>query len=173
MVPSFRSALATCIASVLVGIRVRKTHRIGPTPAASDRYRAAMTRLAAMSVFVVLSACVEAPAPEPRASLPAQRNISAPAPDPCAIPNTGQTDARNTVYGPQLRPTDRRCPDYSRGFPSLGADWSWPQPPRPEPEAQRPGGNALSNDILNERRCLRAHGRRDTDIRVPHGDRFR
>ncbi len=138
MVPSFRSTLATCIALVVVGIRVRKTHRIGPSPAASDRYRAAMFRLAAMSVFVVLPACAEAPAPQPSASLTAQRNISAPAPDPCAIPNTGQTDARNIVYGPQLRPTDRRCPDYSRGFPSLGADWSWPQPTR-EP----PHGNAL------------------------------
>jgi hypothetical protein len=126
-----------------------------------------------MFVFLVLSACTKAPTPEPRASLPAQRNASALSPDPCAVPNTGQTDTRNTVYGPQPRPTDRRCPDYSRGVPSLGTDWTWPQPRRPEHEAQRPGGNANSNNVLNERIWLRAHGRRDTDIRVPHGDTFR
>jgi hypothetical protein len=128
MVPSFRSALTTCIALVVVGIEARKTRGIGPSPAASDRYRPTMFSLAAMSVFLFLSACAEAPTPQPRASLPTQRNVSAPAPDPCAVPNTGQTDARNTVYGPQLRPTDRRCPDYTRGFPSLGADGTWPRP---------------------------------------------
>jgi hypothetical protein len=141
--------------------------------AAPNHYCSTMFSLAAMSVFLFLSACAKAPAPQPRASLPSQQNVSAPSPDPCAVPNTGQTDARNTVYGPQLRPTDKRCPDYSRGVRPLGADWTWPQPPRPEPEAQRSGGNALSNDILNERLWLRAHGRQGTDIRVPHGDRFR
>ena len=152
MVPSVRSALTTCIALMVVGGEARKTRGIGPTPAAPNRHRAAMFSFAAMAVFLVLSACAEAPAPAPRAALPAQRNVSAPAPDPCAIPNAGQTDARNTVYGPQHRATDRRCPDYTGGFPSLGAGWTRPAP-TPEPSH----GNAL--------------GRTDT-IRYLEADRY-
>ena len=63
MVPSVRSALTTCIALMLVGGEARKTRGIGPTPAAPNRHRAAMFSFAAMAVFLVLSACAEAPAP--------------------------------------------------------------------------------------------------------------
>jgi len=168
MISTGWSALITRISSAMAGTEARGIHSVAPNPTALGHHGAAIFRFAAMFVFLVLSACTKAPTPEPRASLPAPRNVSAPAPDPCAIPNTGQTDARNTVYGPQLRPTDRRCPDYAPGFPSLGADLTGPEPGRPPPEAQRPGGNARQNDILNEQRWLRMHGRRATDIRVPH-----
>ena len=170
MVPSVMSALTTCIGSVVVGIAPRNTHWIGPPPAAPNRHRAAMFSFATMAVFLVLSACAKPPTPEPRASLPAQRNVSAPAPDPCAIPNPGQAYGRDivSVVSPQLRPSNMRCPDYSRGLPSVLGGWTEPAPRRQEPEAQSPGANARRNDILNERMWLRAHGRRDTDIRVPH-----
>jgi hypothetical protein len=83
-----------------------------------------------MAVFLVLSACAKPSTPEPRASLPAQRNVSAPAPDPCAIPNPGQAYGRDivSVVSPQLRPSNMRCPDYSRGFPSVLYGWTWPAP---------------------------------------------
>jgi hypothetical protein len=172
MVPSVRSALTTCIALMVVGGEARKTQRSRPTPAPPYPYRAAIFSFAAMAVFLVLSACAEAPAP--RAALPAQRNVSAPSPDPCVIPNPGQAYGRDivSVVSPQLRPSNRRCPDYARGFPSVLDGWTEPAPRRLQPEAQSPdavrNANARSNDILNERRWLRAHGRRDTDIRVPH-----
>jgi hypothetical protein len=170
MVPSVRSASTTCIALMVVGGEARKTRGIGPTPAAPDCHRVALFSFAAIAVFLVLSACAEAPAPEPRASLPAQRNVSAPAPDPCATPNLAQPYGRDivSVASPQLRPSNMRCPDYSRGLPSVLGGWTEPAPRRQEPEAQSPGANARRNDILNERMWLRAHGRRDTDIRVPH-----
>ena len=171
MVPSVRSASTTCIALMLVGGEARKTRVIGPTPAAPNRHRAAMFSFAAMAVFLALSACAEAPAPAPRAALPAQRNVSAPAPDPCAIPNPGQAYGRDivSVVSPQLRPSNMRCPDYSRGFPSVLGGWTEPAPRRLQPEAQDPdavrNANARRNDVLNERMWLRAHGRRDTNIR--------
>jgi hypothetical protein len=89
-----------------------------------------MFSFAAMAVFLALSACAKPPTPEPRASLPAQRNVSAPAPDPCAIPNPGQAYGRDivSVVSPQLRPSNMRCPDYSRGFPSVLHGWTWPAP---------------------------------------------
>ena len=169
MVPSVRIALTTCIALMVVGGEARKTQRSGPTPAPPDPYRAAIFSFAAMSVFLILSACAELPAP--RAALPAQRNVSAPSPDPCAIPNLAQPYGRDivSVVSPHLRPSNMRCPDYSRGFPSVLDGWTEPAPRRLQPEAQSPdavrNANARSNDILNERRWLRAHGRRDTNIR--------
>jgi hypothetical protein len=171
MVPSVRSALTTCIALMVVGGEARKTRGIGPTPAAPNRHRAAMFSFAAMAVFLVLSACAEAPATEPRASSPAQRNVTAPAPDPCAIPSLAQPYGRDivSVASPQLRPSNMRCPDYSRGFPSVLGGWTEPAPRRLQPEAQSPdevrNANARRNDVLNERMWLRAHGRRDTNIR--------
>ena len=164
--------MTTCIALMVVGGEARKTQRSRPTPPPPYPYRAAIFSFAAMAVFLVLSACAEAPAP--RAALPAQRNVSAPSPDPCVIPNPGQAYGRDivSVVSPQLRPSNRRCPDYARGFPSVLDGWTEPAPRRLQPEAQSPdavrNANARSNDILNERRWLRAHGRRDTDIRVPH-----
>ena len=163
MVPSVRSALTTYTALMVVGGEARKTRGIGPTPAAPDRHRAAMFSFAAMAVFLVLSACAEAPAP--RAALPAQRNVSAPAPDPCAIPNLAQPYGRDivSVASPQFRPSNMRCPDYSRGFPSVLGGWTEPAPRRLQPEAQSPdevrNANARRNDVLNERMWLRAHGR--------------
>jgi hypothetical protein len=130
-----------------------------------------MFSFAAMAVFLALSACAKPPTPEPRASLPAQRNVSAPAPDPCAIPNLAQPYGRDivSVVSPQLRPSNMRCPDYSRGFPSVLGGWTEPAPRRLQPEAQDPDAvrntNARRNDVLNERMWLRAHGRRDTNIR--------
>jgi hypothetical protein len=159
------SALTTCIGSVVVGIAPRNTHWIGPPTAAPERHRVAMFSFAAMAVFLVLSACAEAPAPAPRASLPAQRNVSAPAPDPCAIPNLAQPYGRDivSVASPQLRPSNMRCPDYSRGFPSVLGGWTEPAPRRLQPEVQSPdevrNANARRNDVLNERMWLRAHGR--------------
>ena len=144
MVPSVRIALTTCIALVVVGVEARKTQRSRPTPAPPYPYRAAIFSFAAMSVFLILSACAEPPAP--RAALPAQRNVSAPSPDPCAIPNLAQPYGRDivSVVSPQLRPSDKRCPDYSRGVPSLGADWT-----RPEPTREPPHGNALGRTEAN------------------------
>jgi hypothetical protein len=146
MVPSVRIALTTCIALMVVGIEARKTQRSGPTPAPPDPYRAAIFSFAAMSVFLILSACAEAPAPAPRAALPAQRNVSAPSPDPCAIPNPGQAYGRDivSVVSPQLRPSNRRCPDYARGIPSLGANWT-----RPEPTPEPSYGNVLGRTEAN------------------------
>ena len=170
MVPSVRIALTTCIALVVISIEARKTQRSGPTPAPPDRCHTAGFSFAAMFVFLILSACAAAPAPASRAALPVQRNVSAPAPDPCAAPNTGQTHGRDivSVSSPLLRPSDKGCPDYARGLPSTLGGWTWPAPRRQESEAQSPGANAHRNDILNERMWLRAHVRRATDIRVPH-----
>ncbi len=144
MVPSVRIALTTCIALVVISIEARKTQRSGPTPAPPDRCHTAGFSFAAMFVFLILSACAEAPAP--RAALPAQRNVSAPAPDPCSVPNTGQTHGRDivSVSSPHLRPSNRRCPDYARGIPSLGADWT-----RPEPTREPSHGNVLGRTEAN------------------------
>jgi hypothetical protein len=139
MVPSVRSALTTCIALVVVGIEARKTRGIGPTPAAPDRHRVALFSFAAMAVFLVLSACAEAPATEPRASLPAQRNVSAPAPTPCTIPNTGQADTPNVLNSPKPSNIDILKVECLRGVPSPQTTWSWAgaswEPARvPEPD---------------------------------------
>jgi hypothetical protein len=133
MVPSVRSALTTCIALMVVGGEARKTRGIGPTPAAPDRHRAAMFSFAAMAVFLVLSACAEAPATEPRASSPAQRNVTAPAPTPCTIPNTGQTGMPNVLNSPQPSDTDRLKVECLQGVPPLRTTWSWSGPRWEEP----------------------------------------
>ena len=124
MVPSVRSALTTYTALMVVGGEGRKTRGIGPTPAAPDRHRAAMFSFAAMAVFLVLSACAEAPAP--RAALPAQRNVSAPAPTPCNIPNTGQADTPNVLNSPQPSDTDRLKVGCLQGVPPPRTTWSGP-----------------------------------------------
>jgi hypothetical protein len=144
MVPSVRIALTTCIALMVVGIEARKTQRSGPIPAPPDPYRAAIFSFAAMSVFLILSACAEPPAP--RAALPAQRNVSALSPDPCATPNLAQPYGRDivSVVSPHLRSSNMRCPDYSRGLPSLGADWT-----RPEPTREPSQGNVLGRTEAN------------------------
>ena len=126
MVPSVRSALTTCIALMVVGGEARKTRGIGPTPAAPDRHRVAMFSFAAMAVFLVLSACAEAPAP--RAALPVQRNVSAPAPTPCTIPNTGQADTPNVLNSPQPSDTDRLKVECLQGVPPPRTTWSWSRP---------------------------------------------
>ncbi len=136
MVPSFRGALTNCSALVVVGIEARKTRGIGPSPAASDRYRAAMFSFAAMSVFLILSACAEAPTREPRASLPAQRNLASPAPTPCNIPNTGQAETPNVLNSPQPSDTDRLKVECLRGVPPPRTTWSGPT-------REPPHGNAL------------------------------
>ena len=133
MVPSVRSALTTCIALMVVGGEARKTRGIGPTPAAPNRHRAAMFSFAAMAVFLVLSACAEAPATEPRASLPAQRTFVSLAPTPCTIPNTGQTDTPNVLNSPQQSTTDRLRVECLRGVPPLRTTWSWSGPRWEEP----------------------------------------
>ena len=125
MVPSVRSALTTCIALVVVGIEARKTRGIGPPPAASDRYRAAMFSFATMAVFLVLSACAEAPATEPRASLPAQRTFVSLAPTPCTIPNTGQTGTPNVLNSPDPSSRDQFRAECIWGVPPLRTAWSW------------------------------------------------
>ena len=124
MVPSVRIALTTCIALVVVGIEDRKLQRSGPTLASPDRHRAAIRSFAAMSVFLILSACAEPPAP--RAALPAQRNVSAPAPTPCNIPNTGQADTPNVLNSPQPSDTDRLKVECLRGVPPPRTTWSGP-----------------------------------------------
>ena len=128
MVPLVRSALTTCIALMLVGGAARKTHWIGPTPAAPNRHRAAMFSFAAILVFLILSACAEALAPAPRASLPAQRNVSAPAPTPCTIPNTGQADTPNVLNSSHPSITDRLTVECLRGVPPPRTNWSWSRP---------------------------------------------
>jgi len=133
MVPLDRTALTTCIALVVVGIEARTTQRSAPTPAAPDRHRTAVFSFAALSVFLVLSACAEASAPAPRASLPAQRNVSAPAPTPCNIPNTGQADTPNVLNSLQPSDTDRLKVECLRGVPPLRTTWSWSGPRWEEP----------------------------------------
>jgi hypothetical protein len=49
-----------------------------------------------------------------------------------------------SVVSPQLRPSDRGCPDYARGLPSLGAGWT-----RPEPTLEPSHGNALGRPEAN------------------------
>ena len=147
MVPSVRIALTTCIALVVISIEARKTQRSGPTPAPPDRHRAAIFSFAAMAVFLVLSACAEAPAPEPRASLRARHNLASPAPTPCTIPNTGQTETPNVLSSPQPSDTDRLKVECLRGVPPPRTTWSWsgpswvapehPQPDRANAERQR------------------------------------
>ena len=124
MVPSVRSALTTYTALMVVGGEARKTRGIGPTPAAPNRHRAAMFSFAAMAVFLVLSACAEAPAP--RAALPAQRNVSAPAPTPCTIPNTGQVDTPNVLNSPDASSRDRLRAECIWGVPPPRTTWSGP-----------------------------------------------
>ena len=126
MVPLVRSALTTCIALMVVGGEARKTLGIGPTPAAPNRHRAAMFSFAAMAVFLALSACAKPPTPEPRASLPAQRNVSAPAPTPCTIPNTGQADTPNVLNSSHPSITDRLTVECLRGVPPPRTTWSGP-----------------------------------------------
>jgi hypothetical protein len=124
MVPSVMSVLTTCIALMLVGGEARKTSVIGPTPAAPDRHRVALFSFAAMAVFLLLSACAEAPAP--RAALPAQRNVSAPAPTPCTIPNTGQADTPNVLNSPDASSRDRLRAECIWGVPPPRTTWSGP-----------------------------------------------
>ena len=126
MVPSVMSALTTCIALMVVGGEARKTRGIGPTPAAPDRHRVALFSFAAMAVFLLLSACAEAPAP--RAALPAQRNVSAPAPTPCTIPNTGQADTPNVLNSPDASSRDRLRAECIWGVPPPRTTWSWSRP---------------------------------------------
>jgi len=152
------------------GVEARAANCSGPDLLTLRRPCATVFRFVVMGGFLLLSACAKAPAPEIRAALPAQRNIPTPAPDPCAAPNTGQSDGRDivSVSSPLLRPSDKGCPDYTRGLPSVLGGWTSPAPRRQEPQTQNPGANARRNDVLNERLWLRAHRRRDTDIRVPH-----
>ena len=150
MVPSVRIALTTCIALMVVGIEARKTQRSGPTPAPPDPYRAAIFSFAAMSVFLILSACAEAPAP--RAALPAQRNISAPAPTPCNIPNTGQADTPNVLNSPQPSDTDRLNVECLQGVPPPRTTWSWSAGPR---WVEPPGVAAARAHDQRHRKALR------------------
>jgi len=126
MVPSVRIALTTCIALMVVGGEARKTRGIGPTPAAPNRHRAAMFSFAAMAVFLVLSACAEAPATEPRASLPAQRTFVSLAPTPCTIPNTGQTGTPNVLNSPDPSSRDQFRAECIWGVPPPRTTWSGP-----------------------------------------------
>ena len=128
---------------MVVGGEARKTRGIGPTPAAPNRHRAAMFSFAAMAVFLVLSACAEAPATEPRASLPAQRIFVSLAPTPCTIPNTGQTDTPNVLNSPQPSDTDRLKVECLRGVPPPWTTWSGPtrEPPFGNPLG-RTGANS-------------------------------
>jgi hypothetical protein len=133
MVPSKRSVLTTCIALVVVGIEARKTQGRGPSLAPPDRHRTAIFSFAAMSVFLVLSACAGAPAPEPRAALPAQRNLASPAPTPCTISNSSQSDKPNVLNSPQPSDTDRLRVECLQGVPPLRTTWSWSGPRWEEP----------------------------------------
>jgi hypothetical protein len=110
---------------MVVGIDPRNTHWIGPPPAAPNRHRAAKFSFAAMAVFLVLSACAEAPAPEPRASLPAQRNLASLAPTPCNMPNTGQAETPNVLNSPKPSNIDILKVECLRGVPPPQTTWSW------------------------------------------------
>ena len=125
MVPLVMSALTTCIGSVVVGIAPRNTHWIGPPTAAPERHRAAMFRVAAMAVFLALSACAKPPTAEPRASLPAQRTFVSLAPTPCTIPNTGQTGTPNVLNSPDPSSRVQFRAECIWGVPPLRTTWSW------------------------------------------------
>jgi hypothetical protein len=126
MISTGWSALITRISSVMPGTEAREIHSGGPNPTAPGHHGAAIIRFAAMFVFLVLSACTKAPTPEPRASLPAQRNLASPAPTPCTIPNTGQTDTPNVFNSPQPSDTDRLKVECLRGVPPPRTTWSGP-----------------------------------------------
>lgn len=130
------SVLTKRNASAATGVEARGASYCGTHPLALRRPCATVFSLAVMGGFLLLSACTKAPAPEIRAALPAQRSAPAPAPDPCAAPNTSQTHGRDivSVSSPHLRPSDRGCPDYTRGFPSVLGGWTWPAPPSGAPE---------------------------------------
>jgi len=126
MIYAGRSALITRVSAVMGGTEAREIHSIGPNPTAPGRHCAAIFRFAAMFVFLVLSACAKAPATEPRASLPAQRNLASPAPTPCNIPNIGQAETPNVLNSPQPSDTDRLKVECLRGVPPLRTTWSGP-----------------------------------------------
>ena len=138
MISAGRSALITRISSVMAGTEAREIHSIGPNPPALGSHRAAIFRFAAMSIFLVLSACAKAPTPEPRASLPAQRNIVSLAPTPCTIPDTGQTDTPSVLNSPQPSHTDRLRAECIWGVPPLRTTWSWSGPSGVAPERPQP-----------------------------------
>ena len=139
MIYAGRSALITRVSAVMGGTEAREIHSIGPNPTAPGRHCAAIFRFAAMFVFLVLSACAKAPATEPRASLPAQRNLASPAPTPCNIPNIGQAETPNVLNSPKPSNIDILRVECLRGVPPPQTTWSWAgaswEPPRvPEPD---------------------------------------
>ena len=136
MAPLAGSVLTKRNASAATGVEARGASFCGTHLLALRRPCATIFRFVVMGGFLLLSACAKAPAPEIRAAFPAQRNIPTPAPDPCAPPNTGQTDGRDivSVSSPLLRPSDKGCPDYTRGLPSILGGWTWPAPPSGAPE---------------------------------------
>jgi len=136
MVPLAGSVLTKRNASAAAGVEARGANCSGTNLLALRHSCATVFRFVVMGGFLLLSACAKAPAPELRAALPVQRSVPAPPLDPCAPPNTGQTDGRDivSVSSPLLRPSDRGCPDYTRGFPSVLGGWTWPAPPSGAPE---------------------------------------
>jgi hypothetical protein len=98
-----------------------------PGKAASYRDRhVPARRLSFLAVlpFLLLGACAEAPAP--RAALPVQRNLASPAPTPCTIPNTGQTDTPNVLNSPDPSSRDRLRAECIWAVPPPRTTWSGP-----------------------------------------------
>jgi hypothetical protein len=70
-----------------------------------------------------------------------------------------------SVVSPQLRPSNMRCPDYSRGFPSVLDGWTWPAPRWEEPpdaaaararaEREREGLRRAEKDFQRRKRAGR------------------
>jgi hypothetical protein len=99
--------------------------QVGKVASSRDRHVPAR-RLSFLAVlpFLLLGACAEAPAP--RAALPVQRNVSAPAPTPCTIPNTGQADTPNVLNSPDASSRDRLRAECIWGVPPPRTTWSGP-----------------------------------------------
>jgi len=121
-----RSAKPAPVVMIKLGVADQIT-QVGKVAPFRDRQVPAR-RLSFLAVlpFLLLGACAEAPAP--RAALPAQRNVSAPAPTPCTIPNTGQADTPNVLNSSHPSITDRLTVECLRGVPPPRTNWSWSRP---------------------------------------------
>lgn len=142
------SVLTKWNASAATGVEARGASFCGTDLLALRRPCATVFSLVVMGAFLLLSACAKAPAPEIRAALPAQRNLSNMAPTPCTIPNAGQTDTPNVLNSPQQSTTDRLRVECLRGVPPPRTTWSWSGPSGVAPE--RPQADRASAERARE-----------------------
>jgi hypothetical protein len=120
-----RSAMPAPAVMMKLGAAEQITH---PGKVASYRDRQLPARrlcFLAVLPFLLLGACAEAPAPEPRASFLVQRNLASLAPTPCNMPNTGQAETPNVLNSPKPSNIDILKVECLRGVPPPQTTWSW------------------------------------------------